>query len=231
MNKIIAHRALLDSSCTENTLSSIQKCISKNIAFEIDLHILKDNKIIVFHDDNLLRMTGLKKYVRNCSYDEIKLLTLKNSFEHIPTLDEVLNITRGKVLINIELKFDNKRFLLEDEVIKKLDGYNGEVIISSFDYKTINYINKKTKYKTALIIPDTTNKEINFLEKIVLHLLDFTKFCKPNYYACSLKQSTEKRIIKLRKKGNKIILWTIKNLFEYDQYKQNGDVYLVENII
>ena len=231
MNDFIIHRALLDKNCIENSITSIEKCINKNMAFEIDLHILKDNEVIVFHDDNLLRMTGLDRYIRECTFNDIKLLYLNNSNEHIPTLDDVLKITKGKVLIDIELKFDNKRFLLEKRVIEKLQQYDGDIIISTFDYKAVNYLKKKTNYKIGLILPDKSSKEINVFEKIILEIFDFMRLCKPDYIICSLKDSTEKRIIKFRDKGNKIILWTIKNLFEYDLYKQYGDTYLVENII
>ena len=71
-NKLIAHRGLHDNDTPANSMWSLKKALEKDIAIEFDVHLLKDNKIVVFHDNNLKRMTGIDKKINELSYDEIK---------------------------------------------------------------------------------------------------------------------------------------------------------------
>ena len=68
----IAHRGLHNEIVPENSMLAFKKAIEKNIAIELDLQITKDNKVIVFHDRNLKRMTGIDKLVDECLYEELK---------------------------------------------------------------------------------------------------------------------------------------------------------------
>ena len=59
-NKIIAHRGIHDNEkIPENSLKAFKLTMDKNIPIELDIHLTKDNEFIVFHDDNLKRMTGI----------------------------------------------------------------------------------------------------------------------------------------------------------------------------
>ena len=84
----IAHRGLHDDNKQENSLSAFKNAIEHGYAIEIDLQMTKDNKLIVFHDDTLDRMTNSDGKVSEKTLAEIKQLTLKNSQEKIPTFDE-----------------------------------------------------------------------------------------------------------------------------------------------
>lgn len=136
---MIAHRGLHNKLIPENSLEAFKNCVERNIPFEFDVHILKDGTIIVFHDANLKRMTGIDKYLINCDYEEVSKLYLGNSKEKMPTLDEVLKLVDGKVSLDIEFKYDQKRYLLEKALIKKLKDYKGDFVLKSFDYKAVLY--------------------------------------------------------------------------------------------
>ena len=122
----IAHRGLhnINENIPENTLKAFKNAIKNNYAIELDVHILKDGKVIVFHDKTLFRMTGVNKKIKDMNYDEIKCLKLKNTSENIPLLKEVLKLVAGKVPLIIELKSSNKVGTLEKEVMKLLENYN-----------------------------------------------------------------------------------------------------------
>ena len=124
-NKLIAHRGLHDKDTPENSMGALKKALEKDIAIEFDVHLLKDNKIVVFHDNNLKRMTGIDKKINELSYDEIKDIKLANSDEKIPLLEDVLKLVNGKVLLDIELKYDHEKYKLEDALIEVLKDYTG----------------------------------------------------------------------------------------------------------
>ena len=61
----IAHRGLHSEEVPENSLLSYEKAIEKNFPIEIDVRIIDDGTVIVFHDDTLGRMTDKDGYVSN----------------------------------------------------------------------------------------------------------------------------------------------------------------------
>ena len=149
---IIAHRGIHNEAIPENSMKAFSLALKKNIPIEFDVHILKDKNIVVFHDDNLKRMTNKDKFIKECTYEEIKDLKLKNTNEKIPLLKDVLKLVDGKVLLDIELKMDVTDHSLEDGLIEILKDYNGEVILKSFDYRKVKYLKKHTNYKIGLLI-------------------------------------------------------------------------------
>ena len=155
-NSVIAHRGIYDNKKTyENSLEAFKKAIDKGYAIELDLRITSDNKIIVFHDDTLDRLTDSKGKIELLTLDEIKKIKLINGTS-IPTFDEVLDLVSGKVPLLIELK-TIKGFRLEKEVSKRLSDYHGEYAIQSFNPKTIIWFRlfKKDITRGLLISPRT----------------------------------------------------------------------------
>lgn len=129
----IAHRGLSDSKYPENSLGAFENCIRKGIPIELDVHILKDNTLVVYHDDDTGRLTDKKIILKNAIYDDIKDLRLEGSKYKIPTLGEVLHLVDGKVLLDIELKVEVRDFRICYEIYKFLDNYNGDFVIKSFN--------------------------------------------------------------------------------------------------
>ena len=72
MSKICAHRGMLKQK-TENTISSFKEAMKYDIdSIELDVHLTKDNKLVVFHDFTLERMCDINEYIGELTYDEIK---------------------------------------------------------------------------------------------------------------------------------------------------------------
>ena len=87
-----AHRGLFNSNYPENSLSAFENAVKSNYGIELDVQFTKDKKIVVFHDDNLERLTGDTRDVKDVEYKELKSLKLENTQETIPTLKEVIRI-------------------------------------------------------------------------------------------------------------------------------------------
>lgn len=107
---LIAHRGLHDinNGIVENSLEAFDLAVQKKYIIELDVQILKDNNIVVFHDNNLHRLTGVNKNISEVTYEEIKDLKLRNTNSYIPKLEEVLNFINGRVPILIEIKNNGK---------------------------------------------------------------------------------------------------------------------------
>ena len=206
-NLIIAHRGIHNKYVPENSVLAFKKCIEKKYPIELDVRLLKDNNIVVFHDTNLYRMTGLNKKIEKCTYEEIKDLKLLNTEEKIPLLKDILSIVGNRVLLMIELK--NKKIgPLEKELLKILNDYSNFCIIS-FNIKSLNLIKKlNNKIKVGLITLGKKNKYVS---------LD-------NYdFVCHSIYGNNKKI-----KNNKpIFIWGI-NINGIEKAKEYGDSFIVD---
>lgn len=136
----IAHRGLYTSSIPENSVAAFKHANEKGFAFETDVHFSKDKKLIIFHDENLKRMTGKDKLVSDCTLEEIKELHLNNTEEKIPTLEEILNLKLSvPILLEIksQSKFKKEEFI--EAIANAFKDYKGEYAIQSFNPLYVNY--------------------------------------------------------------------------------------------
>ena len=70
---IIAHRGIFDNrKVPENSIKAFKNALNKGYAIELDIRLTKDNKIVVFHDDVLGRMTKKKGNIKNLTFEELQ---------------------------------------------------------------------------------------------------------------------------------------------------------------
>jgi glycerophosphoryl diester phosphodiesterase len=136
----IAHRGE-SFDAPENTLGAINLAWELGIAaVEIDIHLTADNEICVIHDYDTLRITGVKRIVRNSTMDELRALdagSFKGSEwknERIPTLGEVLKTVPPKGKLVVEIKSDSRIIpRLQQEILEsKLRSDQIEIIAFNF---------------------------------------------------------------------------------------------------
>ena len=224
----IAHRGLWDELIPENSMEAFKRCVDKNIPIELDIHLLKDNILIVFHDDNLKRMTGVDKLLKECTYEDVKNLKLKNTNYNIPTLKEVLELVDGKVLLDIEIKSDVDNFKICQELCKYLDEYKGNFIIKSFNPFYIGWFRiHRPNFIRGLLVSRLKGKKMNKLFKYALFKMWFNSIVKPDFISYNYKNLPNKKIDGLRNKGVPILLFTIKEN-EIINYQNDYDGWLFE---
>lgn len=110
---IIAHRGE-SFDAPENTLAAINLAWERKAkAVEIDIQITKDKEIVVIHDYDTKRISGIKKTIKNSTYKELRALdfgSFKNEKwknERIPLLSEVLKTFPDGAKLIIEIKSDH----------------------------------------------------------------------------------------------------------------------------
>lgn len=97
MTLVIAHRGS-SADERENTLPAFERAIADGADFvELDVQASVDGTLVVFHDLNLGRLTPLRGPLRRRRAAELRQAG-------IPTLDEVLELTRGRIGVMAELK-------------------------------------------------------------------------------------------------------------------------------
>jgi len=129
----IAHRGFYSSSIPENSILAFREAIKNGYNIELDIRKTKDDVLVVFHDNNLTRLTSLDKTIEDSLYSEINDLRLNKTEEKIPTFMEVLDCVRGQVGILIEIKEHTEIGRLEELLSCILDTYDGKFAIQSFN--------------------------------------------------------------------------------------------------
>jgi len=140
-----AHRGFTRAA-PENSLAAFRAALELGVdGLELDVRTCKTGEVVVFHDPTLARMTNGRGFVKNKSLAELRELVLKDSQERIPTLEEVFELTEGRVLVNVEIKTNGlPKNHLEQKVVDLVRRYGLEkrVIVSSFNPIVIRRIRK-----------------------------------------------------------------------------------------
>ena len=209
-NKIIAHRGIFNNkTIIENTKEAFQKAIEKEIPFELDIQLTKDNQLVVFHDNDLKRLANLDINIQNSTYEELKKINLLNFNSHIPLLKEILELNQDKVFIDIEIKESKRWRETVDLLMNELKPYI-HYIIKSFDPRIVKYIKKEYSwvYTGLLIHKNYSSKIKEFIAKSKAMI----KYCNPDFIAISkslLKTNYMKKI-----KSKTVLVWTINDLLD-----------------
>ena len=173
--ELIAHRGE-SFDAPENTLAAVNLAWERGAeTVEIDVHLSKDNRVVVIHDFSTKRTGAIDKKVKNQTLDELKRLDVgswkneKYKNEKIPALIEVLNtIPPAKKLI-IEIKSGIKLVpYLKNEIIKtKVDPNQIEII--SFDYDTVKLVKGQMHDIKVLYLVDL---DYNWISKLLTTSVD-----------------------------------------------------------
>ncbi len=150
---LIGHRGY-PARFPENTLAAFEGAMQAGCdMIELDVTLSRDRKVVVIHDDTLERTTTGKGPVRGRTLAEIKALDAGSWFdarfaaERVPELSQVLELTAGRCMLNIEIKesafeADDPADAVERQVVGlvKESGAMDRVLVSSFDRRILERI-------------------------------------------------------------------------------------------
>ncbi len=201
----IAHRGLHGNGISENSLNAFKKAIDIGCAFELDIHLTKDNELIVCHDSDLKRVTGKEGIVEEMTLEEISSYSLLDG-EKIPTFQEVLDLNQERSLIVVELKVykDNYKPLRKKtmEVLSQIKD-SKKIVLISFDPRALLHIGKR--FKRQLLVcegHDWTWKLSNLYDSVDIEVT----------------MAKRKEVIAYRKKGGIVNVWTVETMEQAKEY-------------
>lgn len=135
-----AHRGLhdLQQGIPENSLPAFRRAAEQGYGAELDLHLTRDGRLAVMHDDSLQRICGVDRRISRSTAAELADCRLSGTAERIPFFEEVLEIFAGKAPLIVELKVDgNNAAALCEAAMALLDGYAGTFCVESFDPRAV----------------------------------------------------------------------------------------------
>lgn len=219
--KVTSHRGSTYEA-PENTISSIE-IASRNGAdyVEIDVQELSDGTLILMHDGNLKRTTGFDIEVWEADANIISTLECGSWFskefygEKIPTLEDVILYSKGKIKLNIEVKTHGHEIDFENSLVNLIQKYNlyEDCIITSLDYEILNRIEKKDK---------------KIITGVILYVI-FGDISDMNVDFYSVEEScvNDKMVNRAHSLGKEVHVWTVNDSDKMEDMVNLG----VDNII
>ncbi|MBI2549770.1 glycerophosphodiester phosphodiesterase [Candidatus Woesearchaeota archaeon] len=183
----------------ENTLRGFRKAIEIGVNYvEFDVHRCKSGELVVIHDETVDRTTNGEGFVADLTLLQLKKLDAGKG-EKIPTLQEVIDVCKGKMKMCIELKSKG----LEEDTVAAIERNRiaADVVVISFYHDFIKKVKgiaktRKLQIKTgALIVGNPVNAA------------DVVKAAKADYLSANQNFVDEKMVRDLRKAGLGITVW------------------------
>ena len=152
--KGICHRGLHNKEFTENGLNAFKNAIENNMAFELDVHLTKDNEIVVFHDSDTKRITNKEGIIEELTLKEIKENYKLGDGSTIPTLKEVFELNNERVPIVVELKVykgNYKELGKQVKEVLKIIKDEKNIVLIAFDPRVLFLFNKEGFIRQLLV--------------------------------------------------------------------------------
>ncbi len=221
----IAHRGLHNEDIPENSLLSFEKAVENGYPIEIDVRIIDDGTVIVFHDDVLGRMTAKDGYASNLRKADLAEIRLNGTDQVIPTLEQTLETVNGKVPLLIETKVSCKIGELERKVIDILKSYNGEFAMQSFDPYSMEYFRKNEPDFIRGQLASAAPTDLTLLKRNALAKLKVTKISDPHFISYCCADLPNKFVAK---KNLPTLAWTVRSNADYEKVKDYCDNIIFE---
>ena len=199
----------------ENTYESISKAIELNVdGIEIDVFKCASGELVLFHDEDLKKLTGESGLIENLTIKELEQFLVLGKYK-IPTLEEVLKKLEEPIFVNIELKGSNTAEATSKIIqyfVKNTSWGLENFIVSSFNWLELEQLRIIDKYIPVGVLVGRSvsiNEAIEFGKKINAQAIH------PNY--ALLDDSTVKKI---KNNGFKIYTWTVNNIDDINFMKK-----------
>ena len=207
VNIKLAHRGLHNDIYPENSLGAYENAIKHGFAIELDVRVLKDGNLAIFHDPNLQRMCGVDKNIEDITLDEMKSYRLLSSDYTIPTLQEVLELVDGKTPIMIELKPVKRRSKIEEKVYNVIKNYQGEIAVKSFNPLTMLWYKRNApEIIRGMLSSYFHNTNLPKIYRALIKRLTLFKLIKPDFVSYDFNNLPTKY---LKNKNVPVLAWTI----------------------
>ena len=230
----IAHRGLHDApnGVPENSLKSFEAACQAGLPIEIDVQLSADGNVVVFHDKDLERMTGVPGRLSSKTLAELRNLKLNATQESIPTLAETLSLLSGRVPVLIEIKNEHHHAgALERRLYQEIKDYQGDHAVISFNPLSLAWFARR--YPHILRGQTSThlsNLRLDYLAPVFSGLkhLAFNSLSKPDFIIYHHRGLTHRAPRRARRLGMQVICYTIRSEAERRQALKHCDNIIFE---
>jgi glycerophosphoryl diester phosphodiesterase len=219
--RVTAHRGH-SHAAPENTLIAIRKAIESGADYaEIDVQQTADGVVVLLHDRDFKRVASDARTIEELPYDEVRKLDVGSWFdasfagERVPTLAEAIDLCRGRIKMNIELKFYSTDRQLAPAVARlvRAKGFETDCLVTSFEYDALQDMKRNNpRLRTGLTVAYALG-DISRLEVEALSV-------RADWLSERLLRAAQRR-------GQEVHVWTVNDARQMARLMQRG----VDNLI
>lgn len=228
----VAHRGLWSpDGAPENSLGAFQAARARGYGVELDVQLSADGEAMVFHDDDLARLTGEPGRLRERTAAALGEIRLRGTDERIPTLLEALAVIGHRTMAHLELKTPYGEVgRLEQRVHEILIDHAGPVAVIGFNpYSHAWFADRypgvlrgldSDRYLKAPHLAETQRRAFARLEHVAI--------ARPHFLALGVDMLPSEIAADLRAKGMPVVAWTIRGPAQWDGLKAHCDNMIFE---
>ncbi|MDO9491813.1 glycerophosphodiester phosphodiesterase family protein [Acetobacterium sp.] len=211
-----AHRGLhqKDKAIAENSMTAFVKAVEAGYGIELDINLTADGKVVVFHDDSLLRVCGVDKLITQCLSTELADFRLENTEQTIPLLADVLKLVDGQVPLIVELKNTKDWQQLCAKAAEQLADYGGSYCIESFHPGIVSwfYKNRPAVVRGQLSAGHQSLGGTPRWQSVLIASIMTNVISRPHFIAYKHQDAHHRLSLRLfRQLGGKLVGWTVRD--------------------
>jgi glycerophosphoryl diester phosphodiesterase len=229
----LAHRGLHDRArgVIENSRAAFEAAIAAGYGIEMDIQASADGEAMVFHDDEMLRLTGASGLIRDYTAAALAAMPLTGSAETVPTLAEVLALAAGRAPLLIEVK-DQDGALgpdvgpLEARIGALLAGYPGTVALMSFNPHSVAALGGAAPDRPrGLTTCDFAERdwELPDYRRAELAALTDAERTGAAFISHDWRDLANPAVLRLKARGLPVLCWTVRNAAEEAEARRVAD--------
>jgi glycerophosphoryl diester phosphodiesterase len=239
LNSPVAHRGLHDAATgvVENSLPAFWAAARSGYPAELDVRLLSDGEVVVFHDRTLDRMTAASGDISSRASGDLRNVFLSGAASddpkledaRIPLLQDVLDTIAGATPLLIEIKNEGEVGALEDAVVSLLRAYTGPYAVQSFHPGTVRYWREHAPaVPRGLLSGDFRHEMIDEDTRERLRRLADLEDCEPDFIGYDIRLLPAPPVSEARRRGLPVIGWTARSRDEAVQALTHCDNVIFE---
>jgi glycerophosphoryl diester phosphodiesterase len=222
-----AHRGLHGPGAPENSRTAFARAIAGGFGIECDVQRSSDGQPVVFHDEELDRLTGESGPVVRRSAAQLGAIALTGAQETIPTLRQVLTQIAGRVPVLIEIKSgkDQRVAAMCLAVRRVLEGYAGPHAVMSFDPRVSRWYRKHSPHTVrGLVVSEGEDRALP--GKVRRHLALW--HARPDFLAYDVRDLPSSFAAAQRRRGLPVATWTVRTPEHRERAQAHADADIFE---
>lgn len=234
-----AHRGLHDlaQGVPENSITAFRRAAGRGFGAELDVHLLADSSLAVFHDSDLKRMTGREGVIEDLTAAQLAEYRLGGTEETIPQLCDVLKIfERAKLPLIVELKsWRDNHDALTERTVAELDKFGAPYVMESFDPRCLLWLRKnRPEIIRGQLAQDFVRAPSGQGERMdrLLTRMAFNRFTKPHFVAYNFADRAVPALRRIVQKGSPVVFyWTIRSAEDMAAAEAEGAQVIFEGFV
>lgn len=236
-----AHRGLHDAAAgiPENSMAAFRRAIGHGFGSELDVHLLADGSLAVFHDSALERMTGRTGEIEYLSAARLAEYRLGGTEETIPRLCEVLELYDGtKLPLLVELKsHGGNAGALAARTTEELDRFRVPYVIESFDPRCLLWLRKnrpeivRGQLAQDFLRPGAASGMGGAVDRLLAHMA-LNAATRPDFVAFNFDHRDAPALKRVRLlRSAEIFYWTIRSRADMETAEAEGAQVIFEGFV